>query len=113
MEKIARYRQFILDLYEEYAQIKPMNLQNVENQLIIDTERNHYQLVSLGWDGLMFVYSVIYHVDIKVDGKLWIQANNTDRDIAEELEWLGVPKSDIVLGLQPESYRPYTGYATA
>jgi hypothetical protein len=113
MEKIAKYRQFILDIYEEYARIKPVNLQDVENQLIIDTERGHYQLVSLGWDGLMFVYSVIFHADIKPDGKVWIQANNTDRDMAEELEALGVPRSDIVIGLQPKEYRPFTGYAVA
>lgn len=113
MEKIEKYRQYILAIYDEYAQIKPVNLQDVDNQLIIDTERGHYQLVSIGWDKKLFYYTVVFHLDIKPDGKIWIQANNTDRDIAEELEEMGVPKSDIVLGFQPPQYRQYTGYAVA
>lgn len=113
MEKIEQYRQYVLDIYNDYAQIKPVNLQNVDNQLIIDIERNHYQLVSIGWDKKLFSYTVIFHLDIKTDGKIWIQVNNTDRDIAEELEEMGVPKSDIVIGFQPPQHRQYTGYAVA
>ncbi len=113
MEKINQHRQYILALYEDYAKVKPFNLQDVENQLIIDDVRRHYQLVSIGWDKKMFRYSVVFHLDIKPDGKIWIQVNNTDRDIAEELELMGVPKSDIVIGFQPPQYRQYTGYAVA
>jgi hypothetical protein len=113
MGKIEQYRQHILALFEERLPIKPVNLQDVDNQIISDFEHNHYQFVSMGWDGQIFSYSVIYHLDIKPDGKIWIQANNTDRDIAAELEQMGVPKSDIVLGFQPPVFRPYTGYAVA
>jgi hypothetical protein len=113
MEKLNQYRQYILDLYEDYVNVHPSNLQSTENQLIIDEKRNHYQLVSIGWDKKMFRYSVIFHLDIKPDDKIWIQVNSTDRDIAEELEQMGVPKSDIVIGFQPPQYRQYTGYAVA
>ena len=37
----------------------------------------------------------------------------TDADLAQELENMGVPKEDIVLGLQPPYKRPYTGYGVA
>ena len=113
MGKIEQYRQYILSLFEARLRIKPVNLQDVDNQIIADTIHNHYQFVSLGWDGLVFSYSVVFHFDIKPDGKIWIQANNTDRDVAEEFEQMGVPKSDIVIGFQPPEYRPYTGYAVA
>ncbi|WP_229376784.1 XisI protein [Fibrella aquatilis] len=113
MEKLTFYRQCIQSMFNDYVHVKPANLQDVENQLIMDTERNHYQFVSIGWDKTAFSYAVIYHFDIKPDGKIWIQANNTDRDVAEELEQMGVPKSDIVIGFQPPQYRPYTGYAVA
>lgn len=113
MEKIEQYRQLIIGLYEEYAKARPANITNVDTQLILDKERNHYQLVRIGWDKKLFSYSVIFHFDIKPDGKIWIQVNSTDRDVAEELEQMGVPKSDIVIGFQPPAYRPYTGYAVA
>ncbi len=113
MGKIEQYQQYILTMFEDRLRVKPVNLQDVDNQIIADKEHNHYQFVSLGWDGLVFSYSVVFHFDIKPDGKIWIQANNTDRDVAEELEHMGVPKSDIVIGFQPPQYRPYTGYAVA
>jgi len=37
----------------------------------------------------------------------------TEADLAQELVELGVPKEDIVLGLQPLYKRPYTGYGVA
>lgn len=113
MEKIEKYRSYVLAILQEYAQIEPVNLQNVDNQVIADYEHNHYQLVSIGWDKKLFSYSVVFHFDIKPDGKIWIQVNATDVDVAEELEQQGVPKSDIVIGFQPPQYRSYTGYAVA
>jgi XisI protein len=50
---------------------------------------------------------VIHNIDI-IDGQVWIQANNTDRLISEELVAAGIPAKSIVLGLQPPDVRPYT-----
>jgi hypothetical protein len=47
------------------------------------------------------------HLDIKA-GKIWIQANNTDIDIAEAIVAKVVPKEDFVIGLQPDYLRQYT-----
>jgi hypothetical protein len=113
MGKIEQYQSYILGILNEYAQIKPVNLNDVDNQVITDYAHHHYQLVSMGWDGKLFSYSVLFHFDIKPDGKIWIQANATDIDVAVELERQGVPKSDIVIGFQPPQYRTYTGYAVA
>ncbi len=46
-------------------------------------------------------------------GKIWLQENSTDFDIIGVLEEKGVPKSDIVLGFQPEDVRGMTEYAMA
>lgn len=50
------------------------------------------------------------HFDIE-NGKVWIRANGTELDVGEALVERGVPKDDIVVGFQPERYRPYSGYA--
>ena len=81
-----------------------------EVQMICDRDRDQYQLVSLGWQGHQRFYSVLIHLDIK-NGKIWIQRNETDRLIAQELVLMGVPREDIVLGLQPEYARSDTGYS--
>ncbi|TAE94364.1 MAG: XisI protein [Oscillatoriales cyanobacterium] len=84
----------------------------VEVQLICDTERDHYQWMNVGWEHLNRIYRSIIHIDIK-DGKIWLQQNLTDQNPAEELVEMGVPREDIVLGLQPPYKRPYTDYGVA
>ena len=62
---------------------------------IFDTERNHYQIVHVGWENKQRVYGCSMHIDIK-DEKIWIQWNATEIDIANELVEMGVAKQDIV-----------------
>jgi hypothetical protein len=44
------------------------------------------------------------------DGKVWIQEDHTDSDIASLLMEAGIPKSDIVLGFQSPSMRKYSSF---
>ncbi|ADB37595.1 XisI protein [Spirosoma linguale] len=112
--KIETHQQIVMSILNEYAAIKPAHVLDVDNQVIADYHNNHFQLVRLGWDEEEdFIYHLIFHFDIKPDGKVWIQANWTDIDIATELMERGVEKSDIVIGFQPPSHRQYTGYAVA
>ncbi|MFD2573975.1 XisI protein [Spirosoma soli] len=111
--KRDRYRQILLDLLNHWAAYTPVNLSEAEGQVIADLQRDHFQLVRIGWQGDAFIHNTIFHFDIKSNDKIWIQANWTDTDIAVELINRGVEKDDIVLGFQPPRYRPYTGYATA
>jgi hypothetical protein len=111
MERLERYRQAIQSLL--YSYVPPESAQSgIETQVICDRDSDHYQLVSLGWQGHRRFYSCLMHLDLK-DGKIWIQRNQTDLLIAQELLKLGVPREDIILGLQPEYARPDTGYGVA
>ena len=86
--------------------------QTWKHKPFFDTERDHYQLMNVGWRaGRHRVYGTVIHIDIK-DGKLWIQWDGTDEPIAEELAELGVPKSDIVLGFHAPYKRQFTEFAT-
>jgi XisI protein len=110
MDKIAKYQQVISGLLNEYAAIKKTVTPDIKAQVMMDRENNHYQLLSLGWHNNRFVYNVSFHFDI-IDEKIWIQQNNTDVLIADELMERGVEKSDIVLGFISEKARGYSGYA--
>lgn len=111
MEKLDWYRQCVQKLLTQYGSDSPTQ-DGVEVQLIFDTERDHYQILDIGWDGYNRIYNCFMHLDIK-DGKIWIQRNMTEIQIAEELVEMGIPKEDIVLGLHPPYKRPYTGYGVA
>ena len=111
MANLENYRQYIQTILQEHSQFKP-KYDEIDNELIFDTINDHYQLMYIGWNDLKRVYYSIIHFDIK-DNKIWIQQNTTETDLAEQLVNMGVPKEDIIFGLQPPYKRPYTGYGVA
>ena len=78
---------------------------------IIDKERHHYQTAVHGYSKNQpgHVFLVQFHFDI-IGGKIWIQRNNTDIVVENDLLKLGVPKSDIVFGCVPEYGRYLEGF---
>jgi XisI protein len=68
---------------------------------------NHFQAVDIGWAGAKYIFSPVFHFDIK-DGKIWFQCNNTDKEVIDELIERGVKHNDIVFGFQPPYARTCT-----
>lgn len=107
MEKIEKYRQLVKNLLQARVWTRP----GVETQTIFDSERDHYQLVNVGWsEGSHRVYGTVIHIDIK-DGKIWVQWDGTENAIADELVEHGVPKSDIVIGFHSPYKRQFSDFA--
>jgi len=97
MDRTQRYRDIILQLLNAYASVKSPFWPEVKNQIVVDSVEDHYQLLRLGWDEHgNFVYAVAFHIAIK-NGKVQLYANNTDRNIADELSAAGIAREDIVL----------------
>ena len=113
MNKIEKYTEIVSSLLEEYAALFNTGNSPYEKQLLIDTKHLHFQLQSVGWEGDKFSHSVMLHFDIKANGKIWIQQNWTEDDVAVELLQRGVERTDIVVGFQPPRYRELSGYAVA
>lgn len=109
MEKLERYRKSIQELLREYSQNKPA-YGEIEVQTIFDTERDHYQIVYIGWKQQKWIHSCPIHIDLKNE-KIWLQWNGTEKDIAGELVAAGVAKEDIVIGFQTPFMRQFTDYA--
>ena len=107
MAGVDEYRTYIQELMQRYSSYKEDK--EVETQLIFDREHDHYQLLYTGWREEERIYGCVMHMDIK-NGKIWIQYDGTDFDLANELVSMGVPKEDIVLAFHPPYKRPYTGF---
>jgi hypothetical protein len=111
MDKVTVYRQYIQQLMQEKADRSMRSSKEVEAQTIFDMERDHYQLVYVGWKrNNLRDYGCLLHLDIK-NGKIWIQYDGTEDGIACQLLKLGVPHQDIVLGFQPPRVRSDTEFA--
>ena len=82
------------------------------DRCLFDPEADSYAIISEGWQGDERIHHVLIHLEI-INGKVWVQADNTDLAIARELERAGIPKSDLVLGFHPADVRPFTEYAAA
>ena len=109
---MKNYEDIVIETLEEYAEMFNQQRDGLEATVIIDREGKHYQLLNSGWRKDEYQFYVIFHFDIK-DGKVWLQENRTDVLIAQELSDKGIPKKDIVLGLQYPELRADTGYAVA
>lgn len=110
MDRLDHYRELIRQLLGEYASYKP-SYGDVEFEQIIDPVRDHYQLMSVGWNGHQRVHGCLLHIDIK-NGKIWIQHDGTEEGVANRLVAAGVPKHDIVLAFHAPYKRPFTEFAT-
>lgn len=107
MDRLTQYRQIIQKLLTEYAQGSPLG-GDIESETIFDTNSDRYLLVDLGWNEQRRIYACLLHLEIR-EGKIWIQRNQTDCSLTEDLLQMGVEKENIVLGLQPPELRQYTG----
>ena len=109
--KIKKYQTILTTWLGEYAARRTRD--EIEYQCISDTKLHHYQVVKVGWADNSFCHNIIFHFQIKDDGKVWLLVNNTDILVTDDLIELGIPKSEIVLGFQPIEIRAFSGYATA
>jgi hypothetical protein len=108
-EQTRRYREIVEKILVQYVPICYAN-GDIENEAVFDRERDHYAILSAGWQRNQRVHHCLIHVDI-LGGKVWIQRDGTEDGVAYELEAAGIPKRDIVLAFHPAEDRPLTGYA--
>jgi hypothetical protein len=111
MDSVENYRTIIRRVLLEYASI-PLHRGDLHYLPVFDREHDRYLLIIMGWDGPKHVHHIVFQLDL-IEGKIWLQCDNTDAGIAYDLDRAGVPKKDIVLGFQPPEVRPLTEYAVA
>ena len=108
MANLDLYRQHIQNLLSKHASL--VWDERIQAQTIFDIDRDHYQLIYVGWRNQRRVYDPVLHLDI-MDNKIWIQQDGTEVGIANELVELGVPNEDIVLGFDPPMMRKFSEFA--
>lgn len=110
-QTLEQYRSLIQAYLREYVST-PIANGEIESYTVFDTQQDHYQVMNVGWDGHRRVYGCVLHLDIR-GGKIWVQQNTTERQVAQDLVVMEVPKDDIVLGFQAPSMRQYTDFGVA
>ena len=109
MDRLDSYRKIICEVLRSYVDITYANV-DLKNRQIFDRETDRYMILSEGWQQQQHLHVCLIYVET-IDNKVWIQLDNTEDGIAEELISAGIPKSDIVLGFHEPEIRQYTGFA--
>ena len=111
MANLSDYPKIVERVLDRHSDVK-YSSGDIDVQRIYDRERHHYQLMRVGWVGNERVHSTRMHIDIH-DGKVWVQSNTTEINIADELMEAGIPREHIVLGFQAPFMRQFTDFAVA
>lgn len=99
----------ILELVELLAKVDSSEQADATIK-IIDELGGHYLLFNNTWKDGRRYYGCFLHIDLSADGKIWIQHDGTDLNVAEQLMEAGIAKEEIVLGFQPPSVRAVLGF---
>jgi XisI protein len=109
LSRLGHNRQVVMKILADYADRSTVS--NIQTLAVFDEKENHYQLLDIGWDEEgRRVFQPILHLDL-IDGKIWIQENSTDWDIAKALVEADVQPSEIVLGMHSKMLRQLGDYA--
>ncbi len=114
MDRLTHYRQALDGVVRRFGgALQRSGGEAVETTLITDAEHGQYGVMSIGWraDGRR-AFGPVFLARIK-DGKVWVEVDNTDLTLADELLAAGVPREDIVLAFQPPERRQYSDFAAA
>lgn len=110
MERVSKYRQIITQLLTDLAEASVS--EDVEIVPLFDTAHDNYLLLDIGWRGVQRIHHIIAHLRIH-NGKIWVEADNTDVEIVKQLLSAGIAKTEIVLAFYSPQKRPLTEFAAA
>ena len=111
MVNLEQKRRILREILAEFAIYPPANA-NIRDEPIIDTDHDRYLLITVGWNGHERLHHCTLHLSI-IDNRIHIEANNTDRSIADALTQRGIDPSEIVIALQPPDLQPLAAAETA
>ncbi len=115
MERINHLQQTLLALIQDTIKEYPQqsDYPDVELHPFIDEKNHRYGLMAVGWIGeKKRVFNIFFQADI-INDKIWIQEDNNEYSVAEQLEDRGISKNDIVLAYYPKFHRSHMAYAVA
>lgn len=110
MERIALLQRAILSILEDEATYYKGSTNPLNLLVITDQEQHHYQLLMQGWEGDRYTFQCLLHFDI-IDGKVWIQWNDTELPAEQELLKAGLRPEEIVIGNRHPETRKFGAFA--
>lgn len=113
MDKLIYYRDTIIKLLQGYYNLtKHCQEDSVRDYLALDGERDCFLWFCSGWEGKKRVQYFIVYLRLE-NGKIWVEEDNTNLCIVDDLLRANIPKEDIVLGFHHPSKRKFTEFSSS
>jgi len=104
MDTQLNYATIVKKLLQAYANDYSEDSEHALRPVFDDLHQS-YLLLDTNWYGREYVHHTPIHIDI-INGKIWIQYDDTEEGIATDLLEADVPSQDIVLGFGHRKYDP-------
>jgi hypothetical protein len=108
-QTLSREQKAIREILSEIAKVQVFG--DIQFKTVFDDEQKRYQVIATGWENDKQILRNVALLEIQSD-LVWLQADNTDYGIAEQLIKRGIGQQQIVLGFHPAKWRQQTGFAT-
>ncbi|MBC8445595.1 MAG: XisI protein [Chloroflexi bacterium] len=113
MDKLAKYRSLIEQLFTDYLElINRTQTPGLDTEVVFDEERDHYMLLTVGWSRRRRFRGTTLYLRLR-DGKIWVEEDWLENGIVKDLLAAGIPRQDIVLAFHHPDMRPFTDFAVA
>lgn len=112
MDTGLSYPEIIKRILEDYAKTRTALSDRYISEVLFDEVHGQYLLLERGWQQDSYLHATPIHLSL-IEGKIWIQWDDTEEGVATDLLEAGVSKEDIVLGFRHPKLRQYTGFAVA
>ena len=112
MDTQLKYRNIIRSVLQNYADYRSTLSDGYGAQVLFDDEHGQYLVLDIGWSGDQYLHATPIHLSL-IDSKIWIQYDDTEEGVVNDLIAAGVPKDDLVLGFRHPRVRQHTGFAVA
>lgn len=108
-QTLSLEQRVIREILSEIANVEVFG--DIQFKTVFDDEQKRYQVIATGWENDKQILRTAALLEIQND-LVWLQADNTDFGIAEQLIKHGISQHQIVLGFHPAKWRGQTGFAT-
>jgi hypothetical protein len=110
MDTRLKYRDIIKSVLQTQAGYRTALPDSYTSQVLFDDERGQYLILDIGWSGDKYLHATPIHLSL-IENKVWIQYDDTEEGVVNDLLEAGIPKEDIVLGFRHPKLRQHTGFA--
>ena len=97
--KVKKYKEIVTKVLEGHLFLPSSQMPGIQDKLIINEDSSHFIQLTFGWNNEDYIHQTVFHLEVKLNGQVWVHENRSDILIDDELTNAGIATEDIILSL--------------